>query len=157
MAFAEDLDGDLSVSLARARRLAQLKEKAKARKAKDVGEVSRDGESAAKRDQGHGTWIAPHRNRRGSWGYERDALTSPHLLTGWGRLIGLSRGSEPSQARSPRISSFCEAMRARKADWIEPSLGSARGAQRRLVTPLHFQGVHSVCSYKNSKVRPNSH
>lgn len=40
MAFAEELDNDLGVSLARARRLAQLKEKAKARKAKDVGEVS---------------------------------------------------------------------------------------------------------------------
>lgn len=40
MAFAEELDGDLGVSLARARRLAQMKDKAKARKSRDVGEVS---------------------------------------------------------------------------------------------------------------------
>lgn len=39
MAFAEELDSDLGVSLARARRLAQMKDKAKARKSRDVGEV----------------------------------------------------------------------------------------------------------------------
>lgn len=39
MAFAEEVDGDLGMSLARARRLAQLKDKAKARKSRDVGEV----------------------------------------------------------------------------------------------------------------------
>lgn len=39
MPFAEELDTDLGASLARARRLAQMKEKAKNRKARDVGEV----------------------------------------------------------------------------------------------------------------------
>lgn len=38
-AFAEELDSDLGVSLARARRLAQMKDKAKARKSRDIGEV----------------------------------------------------------------------------------------------------------------------
>lgn len=40
MAFAEELDSDLGLSLARARRLAQLKDQAKQRKSRDVGEVS---------------------------------------------------------------------------------------------------------------------
>lgn len=39
MPFAEELDTDLGASLARARRLAQMKEKAKNRKARDIGEV----------------------------------------------------------------------------------------------------------------------
>eukprot|EP00903_Cladosiphon_okamuranus_P006629 g6474.t1 len=42
MAFAEELDSDLGVSLARARRLAQMKDKAKARKSRDVGEAVRE-------------------------------------------------------------------------------------------------------------------
>eukprot|EP00752_Nemacystus_decipiens_P009481 g8477.t1 len=42
MAFAAELDSDLGVSLARARRLAQMKDKAKARKSKDVGEAVRE-------------------------------------------------------------------------------------------------------------------
>lgn len=37
--YEEELDVDLGVSLARARRLAQMKEKAKVRKSRDVGEV----------------------------------------------------------------------------------------------------------------------
>ena len=45
--FAEELDVDLGVSLARARRLAQMKEKAKARTSRDVGEVR--GRSAVSR------------------------------------------------------------------------------------------------------------
>ncbi|CAB1112224.1 unnamed protein product [Ectocarpus sp. CCAP 1310/34] len=40
--FAEELDSDLGVSLARARRLAQMKDKAKARKSRDIGEAVRD-------------------------------------------------------------------------------------------------------------------
>lgn len=42
MAFAEELDSDLGLSLARARRLAQLKDQAKRRKSRDVGEVVRE-------------------------------------------------------------------------------------------------------------------
>ncbi|CAM9309961.1 unnamed protein product [Ascophyllum nodosum] len=42
MAFAEELDTDLGVSLARARRLVQMKDKARERKARDVGEVVRE-------------------------------------------------------------------------------------------------------------------
>ena len=42
MAFAEEVDTDLGVSLARARRLVQMKDKARERKARDVGEVGEE-------------------------------------------------------------------------------------------------------------------
>ncbi|CAM9108163.1 unnamed protein product [Scytosiphon promiscuus] len=66
MAFAEELDSDLGASLARARRLAQMKDKAKARKSRDVGETVREAmmrkkvkteaaEGAAANDNGGGS------------------------------------------------------------------------------------------------------